>query len=94
MRARHIVGALDLLVRVTLPNQPPEVEFPAGDALSVLIGVAQLGLIPLAVTSLASPEHGIVAKLALLYTAALWLGQGVLLVALIGVVIFAVAQRY
>ena len=70
-----LVGALDLLVRVTLPNQPPEVEFPAGDTLSVLIGTAQLGLIPLAVTSLASPEHGTVAKLALLYTAALWLGQ-------------------
>ncbi|WP_375260467.1 alkane 1-monooxygenase [Palleronia sp.] len=70
-----LVGALDLLVRVALPGKPEEVEFPAGDTLSVLIGIAQLALIPFVVVRLAGGDHGAVAKIGLLYTAALWLGQ-------------------
>lgn len=70
-----LVGALDLLVRMALPGKPDEVEFPSGETLSVLIGIAQLALIPLVVVRLAGGDHSGLAKIALLYTCALWLGQ-------------------
>jgi len=70
-----VVGGLDLLVRIALPATPEEVEFPAGPTLSVAIGVAQLGLICLAVACLAGPGLTFAGKAVLLYTSTLWIGQ-------------------
>jgi len=69
-----LTATLDALVRRVLPTAEGE-EFPAANALSVAIALAQLVLVPLAVWALARPGPGGWEKAALFIAAALFFGQ-------------------
>ncbi|TRD21713.1 alkane 1-monooxygenase [Palleronia caenipelagi] len=70
-----LVMTLDGLVHWVLPTADPDAEFPAGDALSVVIGLAQLILIPFAVMALSNGHLSGLASAATFYAAAMWIGQ-------------------
>ncbi len=64
-----------LVVIAAAPDADAEVEFPAADALCVLLALGHFGVLALVVHSLGSGDHGLTATLALIAAAGLWFGQ-------------------
>ncbi|MGL6211849.1 MAG: alkane 1-monooxygenase [Paracoccaceae bacterium] len=67
---------LDLMIAKSMADAPDEAEFPAADALLILLGLGHLMLLPLVVWAVAGPSGLTSGQRVVLFVAAgLWMGQ-------------------
>ncbi len=69
-----LVAGLDHLVQRTSPALPDQ-EFPAAEALSVVLAVAHFALLAVVIWGLSQPDVGLLAQAGIWYAAGLYFGQ-------------------